>query len=602
MDFINLPDDILLIIFDLLPPVYINLIFLNVSEVRQLVIHTYMSKVQFVLNEPEFNNLRNDDTTKMARFSTLNEIETFLKANPRFLPEKIEVIAGNDMAGFVRLIRNHFELFSNKNVDLHINLEELPSYEAILLLSKLQKNISEMAVQILKNDFHFNNRQYLNRDHISKVLAYGGRQRHWDYFLKPRVKDLYSLYDFTILYLPSVVSKLSSIRSSKTINTYSTNLKRLSIKNMRAFSTLHIHDFPKTLEYIEVLGNNIFYIQTSWYGNTWPPKLKTLILNENSLRSPMLYDISTCGWPPEMESLTIANNYIQSLVYLKNLPNSLKHLDITAHKSFKLRLQILLKKEHAESGGYPYIDFPSQLALLRLDRIILDEESRINNVDIKFPKRLLELSMNECQISTLDFKFPSTLRSLSLSGNSISDITTYYSWEKLTSLTYLDLSLNQIKSLDEWLPPANLVKLNLDCNDLELPENTPIFLSSKNSELKLRYLSLKESYISDYSKIELPPLLKSLNLEGNRATTLNLKVPVQFTQILKELNLSHCNIQNIEFDKITIKSTIRKLDLSRCCINSNENIVDTFYNDIQEKLQLKVIITQDNINSLHKFY
>lgn len=597
MDFVDFPDDILLRIFDLLPPVYINLIFLYVPELRQLVIDTYMTQVLFYVSRHQFFrcNLRNFGN-RTARFHSY-DTEKFFKLN--IVPKQIEIVTGDDgMVKFVRLIHEHFELFSNKNVELQLIFEELPNFNAILLLSKLQANITKVALLPRFSCDKFRS-VYFNPHDKLKVLAFGGKKKYWDYILSPRITSLYKLYDANNLLVPMVFSKFSMRDISNATNTYSTNLKILSLRNLEMFPYVYVNEFPKTLEYLDILGNYINYRSKFHCNGSWPPKLKTLILNKNSIDDDVLEEFSLFGWPRELEVLDISSNDFHYLKHLRNLPDTLKYLDINTLCGWSL-LQILLKAEHDNLGGYPYFEFPPLLERLKMDTCILTEQTRINEVDIQFPKHLIELSMNRCKITINICKFPRSLKILLLAQNHISDVTNFYDWQRLTSLTDLVLSRNDIYSINEWLPPVNLRKLDLDCNNGIPLENTPIFQSSKNFKLKLESLNLGESYVCDFSKIELPPLLKKLSLRSNYGTTRNLKVPLQFTQILEELIFHQCNLEGeIRFDKTSTKSPLRKLNLQGCRLDGN--FVRSFYNEIEVNLQLKALERQPYINSLHKF-
>lgn len=143
------------------------------------------------------------------------------------------------------------------------------------------------------------------------------------------------------------------------------------------------------------------------------------------------------------------------------------------------------------------------------------------------------------------------------------------------------------------------MKLNFDLNLLfMLYSRTPIFQSSKNSKLKLEFFSIKGNYLRGLEDIELPPLLRSLDLAGSYFLK-NVNVPMSFTQQLEKLDFSGSPVNSIQFaDDGSNKSSLRCINLSGCRISCNSL---KFYKEMEENLRLKVVQRKTDVNSIHKF-
>lgn len=439
---------------------------------------------------------------------------------------------------------------------MHIHLSCPPTLKTLAVMGKISLTITVLSVYNKEN--YPPDDSYLKK--MGELFAYNDLGSAWLDFVEP--KDM--------------------------------NLKSLTLNGLFV-ETLKIDKFPKCLEYLEILGN---YLPELITGGSWPPNLTTLCLNNNNMDDKFVYDISKFGWPEKLETLNLAYSGFLSFSSLFNLPKCLKNLDISTYPIFQKRFDILLPAEYEQLHDYPYFKLPHALETLKLDNICIGDLPFTSEVTIELPETLLELSMCGCKLENLNFKFPQSLKKLDLSNNSIKQLTSYQGWQDLTSLTHLNLSKNSIE-IEGWLPPPNVMKLNFDLNLLfMLYSRTPIFQSSKNSKLKLEFFSIKGNYLRGLEDIELPPLLRSLDLAGSYFLK-NVNVPMSFTQQLEKLDFSGSPVNSIQFaDDGSNKSSLRCINLSGCRISCNSL---KFYKEMEENLRLKVVQRKTDVNSIHKF-
>lgn len=285
-----------------------------------------------------------------------------------------------------------------------------------------------------------------------------------------------------------------------------------------------ISESNKVVRQVESLGRKItkFSIQNKF-------TLKTTINNLHLLQ------------PSSFENLIevrLPNNGITDISvesHLKNLPQGLKILDLTANNITNLkRLKIPGSLEELWLGANSLhsIDGPDYASAKNLRSIDASINAISSIAGIKFPPslKMFKITYNLLEEIEQD-QIPPNIEILGLSQNNFSNLDDIELPPKLLELhlrdnkfggfrddffmncyqlTVLDLSNNRIDDLDELGQlPSSLSVLMLDNNEIDYSDLNNIFTKS------LTKLSMISTGLISLSNLEFPPTIKELNLSKN---------------------------------------------------------------------------------------
>ncbi len=147
---------------------------------------------------------------------------------------------------------------------------------------------------------------------------------------------------------------------------------------------------------------------------------------------------------------------------------------------------------------------------INLEFLLVDNCSKLDLVDIKQIKTLLELHINHSMICNLDEISDLTeLRILNLRNNNLSSLNNI---KKLVNLESLNIQYNSIENVDELANLTNLKYLYADNNNIQHLWMLPI--------PNLKYLEISNNKLESVKILELSPELEVLNIKNNNITHL----------------------------------------------------------------------------------
>ncbi|CAH2354754.1 hypothetical protein CLIB1423_18S02938 [[Candida] railenensis] len=635
------PEEIILSIFDFLPSSYISQFFLHYNAFfRQLVIQNYYSNELHVVLSPTrrpHHCIDNDIQRKeLVDFNSYVEIDDFLTENPDINPQRLIIITGGDFRSLETLLLKYRDRFTNKISELQFQIEKYePTISDLQLISEFRGNLTKLQFTQLEFSALKKSPTFLyNLQNLNQFVLLGHKIYNWSKLktvLPPNLQQLDISWNdesnmSSQLQLPESVTDLYWNQAGvddRILNTkrFPSHLKTLML-TYNSISTIDLGSLPQTLETIDLSYN---CINTFVEGSDWPPLLRSILLSHNLINDDTLELLQSCQWPTNLKNLRLDNNPFTTLKDLTNLPNSIEYLDLSQTRLTSLNVLSDRERrtENQNHVEYSYFKFPVYLETLNLsnsESLQFDEKDRI-----QFPKRLLNLNLDECKIERLDcFSFPDSLSKLSLCGNNIQNLNSYedvssgsgtnsWTWSKLVNLSHLELYLNKIQTLENWFPPLQLKYVDLGKNQLDSlsMENTPIFQFQHCQHLKLQNLRLEINNISRLDdRIVLPPYLRNLSLKDNSLSG-EINIPASFVNgcQLENLDLSDNSIEKLSFSPTTtvqgeVNCNLRSLNLTRNLIlkqGKNNETLKMFYDDIENGLGLKVSKRKANVNSLHEF-
>jgi hypothetical protein len=164
---------------------------------------------------------------------------------------------------------------------------------------------------------------------------------------------------------------------------------------------------------------------------------------------------------------------------------------------------------------------------INLEFLLVDNCSKLDLVDIKQIKTLIELHINHSMICSLDEISDLTeLRILNLRNNNLSSLNNI---KKLVNLESLNIQYNLIENIDEIAQLTNLKYLYADNNNIQNLWVSPL--------INLKYLEISNNKLESIKILELSPELEVLNIKNN---------------LIKHLpNLS--KITNLNFERLQVE-------------------------------------------------
>ncbi|EGW33176.1 uncharacterized protein SPAPADRAFT_60482 [Spathaspora passalidarum NRRL Y-27907] len=543
----RLPDEILMQIFDLFNRSDLWTFLTNFPhhDLRDLVLHHYYSEVAFIVHsEVSWYHRYFLDITQFFN----EEIFEFMDTFPENIPRRLIITFDNESFSTIEQFLERYDERIRKVAQLEIALERCQLGDCDLNYLLSFKNLTKIYVQNmnLSNTKIFDNTYWTDHPRLEEIILVQDCVDDWSSFRFPEKLKCLELVQTELDH------KLIIPKSVKTLSISGSKLDSLEIfQNQHSCdSTQNLMEdqLPAGLRKLKLETTGIYDFNRIH----WPTSLEVLSLAETGLNDSALKIINNLHrWPPGLIDLNISNNPIRLPNFASRLPSNLKILEMN-----QVELS-WLESEHP----------------------------------IEFPETLTELYMNACKIPGLDvLSFPTSLKKLALTTNQIEDVASY-DWEILVNLETLDLSGNNITSLDDWMIPPNLINLCLFANPInELSENFPLFIDQY--KFNLEYLDLRFCNIKSISVKYIPASLKMLILLGNSLGS-NLVLPSSFKS-LQHLNLCRCGLATVEFrdeDKqLTTPSPRRKpLDLPafysydwKLCLGKIRKSTNTFHEECLE--------------------
>lgn len=290
----------------------------------------------------------------------------------------------------------------------------------------------------------------------------------------------------------------------------------------------------------------------------FPDSTKRLMMSHNELE-----DINQQQIPENLQFLSMSSNCLTSLEHIY-LPSSLTMLDLSDNSFSSFREDFFsgcvnMKKLNLAINAIDDLDDLGRLPP-NLEELILDY-NEIDNYDftnILTLKKLKKLAMAGTGLMFLkDIKFPNTLIQLILKDNEINEIVNVDFGE---NLEFLDLSYNKLESFNVHglKIPSSLKKLDLSENGFQdltkfiiPPSVTALYFNMSNLSLTNKLLSIFPDNLEVLELIRaIPQSVPQLNFK---------KFPKLVT-----LNLQKNGITSIE--KIDLPTNLQILDLSQNCI------------------------------------
>ena len=280
--------------------------------------------------------------------------------------------------------------------------------------------------------------------------------------------------------------------------------------------------------------------------------LNFLSINNNALRS---LDTVNLNKLPSVTSLFVGNNPIESydLVVSTKLSSlaqfSLQNIQLNFTKQLSLglfpNLRVLELGENSLETIAPSSLINMSKLLITLD-LSKNKLHSIENIDFRdFPKLIkLNLGYNRLSsIKTINFSNINKIKDIVFRANNLSNVDNLNI--TLTSLTYLDIGINKLISVDniDFTKFPSLISLNLDQN---LLTSVSYMRFLENSALK--YLNLSRNQIEHFRK----DFFAHLNQ-------------------LIQLNISYNKIKLIGNDMFAYQLSLKDLDIQNNLIDSFDN-------------------------------
>lgn len=623
--FADLPWSVIYEILKYVPSDTISEGLLLVPQLRPLVLAEYYSnEIHFILSPTQRPHFCTNDPQRkeLIDITSYGEIEDFLIDNPDANPTLVKVITSLDFRSMELLLNKFHDRFASfQKLDLHVDNYDLTNDDIKLIMSfpnlhKLQTGrVNVRKCSSMLSEF------FPKMRNLTEIVFLGHGLSNWsNVVLPPNLTNLdvswHPFTEVTSINLPDSLTNLywnqvgirngvfESLKFPQGLTTL-----------MVTYNNLHwinVSQLPQTLETLDLSNNNLLSFKVDGENNSWPPNLKSILLNNNHIDDHALEELSGINWPPLLENLRLDENKFTQLSYLSSLPEYLKYLDLSDTRISTFEVP-------HKDDEYPYFAFPQLLNTLNIQNCRTLKYGNLEAMTmvppalrIRFPEDLETLNLSECNISTLDyFIFPKYVKKLSLTGNLILDLTSYnfhignkevISWILLENLKELELFYNRISHLEAWIPPNSLSKLDLRRNQIKFLTsiNTPLFNRNQNQKLTsfhMIHLEQNEIHTIDL-RLTLPPNLTSLNLSRN-----NLSQFVFTDGFANHHNLSSLDLSWNQIEKISLLSTYAESRLSELNLTRNPLLrmnPDDFYK-VLERMKLRVTKKMHNIRSVHQF-
>jgi len=275
-----------------------------------------------------------------------------------------------------------------------------------------------------------------------------------------------------------------------------------------------------------------------------------------------------------INSLRLVNSFIQNNYFLSNklifynTTFNITHFNLTSTKILilhssqfliqPLELNSLVSLTHLTitytENYYLIGSFPHLLYLNLCYTKLNDKQLNQIFTQINIPD-LTTIILSNNQLTILTNKFPSTIRYLDLSNNQIKSLD-YYSFKSLYSLNILNLSYNSPLEIQQdtftRIPYLEILDLSYSLPTLPFDE---LFLPLQ----KLRHLNISSNYLDTLPQLPVP-------YDAHTIESYDHHLPVLY------VDLSNNNFEKIDFEIFSTPSTQDKYILS---LNMNNNHLKT---------------------------
>lgn len=367
------------------------------------------------------------------------------------------------------------------------------------------------------------------------------------------------------LSLPSIsfTPNLCSLTTTLTcMDNYNEQQQRLKLNEITPISIqyekqIEFHNFNQDIQNYEQLCSINNYSQVTFFN---------LLFNFSANQLSKCFIASS--------SLRFVNSFIQNSYYLSenlifyNTTFGIKNLHLISTKSlifnsvkfqnkpFELnslasltQLTITNTEDFSINGLFPHLSYLDLSSTKLNDKQLNQMFSQINTPD------LTTMILSNNKLTLITNKLPSTIRYLDLSKNQIKSLD-YYSFKSLYSLSVLNLSYNSPLEIQQdtftRIPYLEILDLSyclptLSFDDLFLPLQ------------KLRHLNISANYLDTFPHLPTP-------YDAHSIESYDHHLPVLY------VDLSKNNFEKIDFDMFSSPSTQDKYILS---INMNDNRLKT---------------------------
>lgn len=620
----KLPWSIIKDILQHIPAHIIRDVLLRVPHLRTFIIELYFSNELHLILSPAHRPhlcVSNTQHLDLIDISTYGEIDDFLETNQDIVPNTFKVITSQDVWSLESLLQKHFKQLSRAaSLQIYVDKYELSDVQLDLLFSfenllKLQTSRVKFlsTKQLLSKNFE-------NLQSLKEVVLLGNEIANWSLVkLPPNLEHLdvswFPSLDVTSIHLPDSLVYLYWNQVGLRDDVFQKLLFPHTLRTlMLTYNSLHsinVSLLPQSLDTIDLSSNSLRHFKFKEDHAKWPPKLESIILNNNLIDDNSLKELREIEWPSTLRNLRLDVNNFTSLENLDNLPDGLKYLDLSETALRTLRV------EH-NPDDYPFFVFPESLDLLNIQcckDLRYGSEDGIAHTRIRFPDNLTTLNLTESNCEDLNhFYFPSKVQSLALAGNRLKDLNSYnlnidgkdiIHWSQLQHLKDLDLFYNLIDGLRHWRPPKSLLKLDLRRNQFKILTSvqTPLFNNKDEDLSSLRVLNLEQNLIHTIdTDICFPRTLQTLNLSGNALSQFNFTLNIGNHPSLRDLDLSRNQIEKMSIIPPNTKcnSNLNRLNFTKNPLAGASLTPDAFYG-LLAQLGLKPLRKKHNIKTEHIF-
>lgn len=279
---------------------------------------------------------------------------------------------------------------------------------------------------------------------------------------------------------------------------------------------------------------------------------KATNLTSLNLRNNQLSDISSLSSLKKLRNLDISSNNITSITPLENL-TALTSLKISDNQIQDIAIvDNFVNLERFEANSNKITDISSLSLLGKLQYLQLNHNQVTDISAISNLTKLSQLLLDDNQITLIpNLSNLVNLKQLSLSSNDISQLTDI----SRTNLTSLDVSNNQLTSLEQLGTSKTLEELDLSNNNLTDVDGI-------NQLLMLENVDLSYNAIDNIDKIINNDNLVQVNLRHNKIEDIS---PLNSLSNLEELNLSQNKI--VRASDFSNLENLQRLNLSENSIN-----------------------------------
>lgn len=622
--FLDLPWNIIIEIIRYLPADYIRDTLLAVPQLRPVIIEEFFSQhIHFIISPTVRPHVCSWDPlqSSLIDISSYGQIKDFIAENPDIHPEVVQVITNQDFPSLQQLLEEHREYFLGiPLLQFHIERCDLKPQDLNFLFAFPNLNHLQTTRVTFQKGTGKLNELFPKMLNLKEIVLLGHTITDWSSIeLPPNLVSFDASWhetDISSMTVPEKVTEifwngvsmspgvLASVR-------FPPRLKTLLLTN-NELKWINISQLPQTLEDVD-LSHNAINSFTFEGEPMWPPNLKSILLPDNQIDDRTLSQLKNIKWPQYLEVLRLDYNEYSSLENLRDLPDTLRYLDLS-----NTRLSTL--KVNHNQDEYPYFRFPHSLEKLKMERcqdLLFGDLASLPIVPpehrVVFPPNLEHLDLT---LSTLErlayFIFPSSLKFLWLSGMRLSELGSYdytldgkelVNWNKLTNLSELLLFFNNIHSIANWDCPRSLRVLDLRRNAItSLTPETLLFSEEFCTSSNLQTLNMEQNEIESMSIQFLPSHLTSFNLSTNKLKEFTFSSAFFDHRNLQKLDLSYNAIERISSDgEFRKKPNLKVFDISHSTSEVPFQMESSEFYKVFEKMGLDVITRRPNVRSVHKF-